>query len=91
VVDAFAAAGLPVPKPRDNTKQNCASLGCDQLVTTDAITVVVFTNDAAAAKYANAAAGNAHRNGLVVLSYAAARTPAADRPRYEAELAKLLR
>lgn len=88
VIDAFAAAGLPVPEPRDNSK-NCASLGCTEMVTTDAVTVLTFTDDATATKYASTFAEDAHRQAGVVLSYAAARTPEADRPLYEAELAKL--
>jgi hypothetical protein len=90
VVDAFSSAGLPVPKVRDNSK-NCAGLGigCSQMITTDAITVVVFPDSASATKYATTAGVEAHQQGLVVLSYLAARTPAADRPKYEAELGKL--
>ncbi|ANZ36883.1 hypothetical protein BBK82_13160 [Lentzea guizhouensis] len=49
-----------------------------------------FKDEAAAVKYADAGKDNAHRNGLVVLSYTAARTPEAERPKYQAELAKLL-
>jgi hypothetical protein len=41
VVDDFAAAGLAMPNPRDNTSSNCPTLGCtQQLVTTDALSVV---------------------------------------------------
>lgn len=92
VVDEFAAKGLPVPKPRDNSQQNCSRYQCTQLVTTDAITVVTFTDEAAATKYADAmaGAGGAFRHKLVVLSYAAANTPAADRPKYEAVLTALV-
>lgn len=89
VVDAFAAQGLAVPHPRDNSK-NCSTQGCAQLVTTDAITVVTFTDETAASKYVAAAARDAFRHKLVVLSYTAARTPAADRPKYEAVLTKLV-
>ncbi|MEC3977894.1 hypothetical protein [Amycolatopsis sp. H20-H5] len=88
VVDGFAAAGLRAPKPRDNSK-NCAQLGCAQMITTDAITVVSFPDETSAARYAAAAADSTHRQGRVVLSYTGARTPAADRPKYEKELAKL--
>lgn len=87
VVDAFAAAGLPAPSPRDNSK-NCPTLGCREMVTTDAVTVLTFDDTAAAAKYT--ANGETHQRGMVVLSYTAARTPAEDRPRYEQELAKLV-
>jgi hypothetical protein len=88
VVDAFDRAGLPVPNPRDNSG-NCKTSGCVQLVTTDAVSVYTWPTEAAAQHQVDVAAGEAHRRGLVVLSYAAARTPAEDRPRYEAELAKL--
>jgi len=91
VVDAFKAKGLPVPNPRDNSK-NCLTQGCSQLVTTDAISVVTFPDETAATKYAEAmtGAGGAFRHKLVVLSYAAANTPAADRLKYEAELTALV-
>lgn len=89
VVDEFAAKGLPVPKPRDNSK-NCSTQGCSQLITTDAITVATFPDEAAATKYADAAARDGFRRKLVVLSYTAARTPAADRPKYEAVLTALV-
>lgn len=89
VVDEFAAKGLPVPNPRDNSK-NCPTQGCAQLITTDAITVATFPDEAAATKYADAAARDGFRHKLVVLSYTAARTPAADRPKYEAALTALV-
>jgi uncharacterized protein YceK len=91
VVDEFAAKGLPVPNARNNSK-NCTTQGCSQLVTTDAITVATFPDEAAATKYADAmtGAGGAFRHKLVVLSYAAANTPAADRPKYEAALTALV-
>lgn len=89
VVDEFAAKGLPVPNPRDNSK-NCSTQGCSQLITTDAISVVTFADDAAATKYVETAARDAFRHKLVVLSYTAARTPAADRPKYEAVLTSLV-
>ncbi len=89
VVDAFASAGLPVPNPRDNSK-NCATLGCVALVTTDAISVYTWPDEQSAQHMVDVAlGGGAYRRGLVVLSYTAARTPEADRPRYEAELGKL--
>jgi hypothetical protein len=92
VVDEFAAKGLPVPKPRDNSQQNCSTYKCSQLVTTDAITVATFADEAAATKYADAmaGAGGSFRHKLVVLSYAAAKTSASDRPKYEAALTALV-
>ncbi|SDZ60043.1 hypothetical protein SAMN05421684_6976 [Asanoa ishikariensis] len=88
VVDAFAAAGLPVPSPRDNSS-NCASGGlrCSELVTTDAISVYVFPDETSAEEFAGP---DTHRVGVVVLSYAAARTPEEDRPAYESTLTSLL-
>ncbi|MEV4539205.1 hypothetical protein AB0J82_36080 [Asanoa sp. NPDC049518] len=86
VVDAFAAAGLPVPSPRDNSG-NCAELGCSELVTTDAISVYVFPDEQSAERLAGP---DTHRAGVVVLSYAAARTPESDRPAYESTLTSLL-
>ncbi|SNT50481.1 hypothetical protein SAMN05421812_107320 [Asanoa hainanensis] len=88
VVDAFAAAGLPVPAPRDNTAA-CASdvVRCSELVTTDAISVYVFPDETTAAEFATA---DTHRAGVVVLSYATAHTPESDRPAYESTLTSLL-
>ncbi len=45
---------------------------------------------AAAQRYVDAFTGNAHLNGPIVLQYAAARTPAEQRPGYEARLADFL-
>lgn len=89
VIDAFRAARLPVPKPRDNS-HNCSTSGCSQMITTDAITVVVFDDEQAATEYAAAASGDKHQRAYVVLSYAAARTPPEDRVRYERALDTLV-
>jgi hypothetical protein len=88
VVDHFQLAGLPAAHPRDNSA-NCPQFGCTQMITTDAVTVVTFADQGAATKYAQTWGADAHQQGLIVLSYLAARTPAADRPKYEAALAKL--
>lgn len=90
VVDDFAAAGLPVPEFRDNSPQNCGSLGCTQLITTEALSVVQFDDPAAAQRYVDAFGEDAHLNGPIVLQYAAARTPADQRPAYEARLSEFL-
>jgi hypothetical protein len=90
IVSAFTSAGLPAPNPRDNTAGNCPDLQCVQLVTTDAISVYTFSSEGPAVHFAEAFGTEAHRDGLVVLSYAGARTPAADRPKYEQVLAELL-
>lgn len=89
VIEAFRAVGLPVPNPRDNS-HNCSSLGCSQMITTDAVTVVVFDDEAAAERYAAAAREDKCLQGLVVLSYAAARTVPKDRSQYEHALNTLL-
>jgi len=73
VVDDFAAAGLAVPKARDNSR-NCDDLGCEQLVTTDAMRIYTFS-DAAAQKMATNLGDGGHLEQGVLPSYLAARTP----------------
>lgn len=90
VVDDFAAAGLAVPDTRDNSAQNCGSLGCTQLITTAALSVVQFDDPTAAQRYADAFGENAHLAGPIVLQYLAARTPEDSRAAYEARLRKFL-
>jgi hypothetical protein len=90
VVDDFAAAGLAVPDARDNSPQNCGSLGCVQLITAEALSVVQFDDPAAAQRYVDALGEDAYLNGPIVLQYAAARTSAEQRPAYEAGLAQFL-
>jgi hypothetical protein len=63
MVDALIATGLPAPKPRDNSK-NCASPGCHQMLTTDAIIMMPFA--AAADHPAQVYGDNAHQRGLIV-------------------------
>jgi hypothetical protein len=89
IIEAFLAAGLPAPNPRDNS-HNCSTDGCRQMTTTDVVTVVVFDHEQAAERYAEAAREDRCRRGLVVLSYAAARTAQASRPLYEHVLISLL-
>ena len=90
VVDGFASAGLPVTNARDNTGSNCSTRGCTQMVTTDDVTVLSFPNDAAAtADVKTYGLANLHQSGTIVLSYAAARTPAKARLHYEATLVTL--
>jgi len=88
VIEAFGAAGLPVPNPRDNS-HNCSTLGCRGMVTTDSVTVVVFDDEQAAEQYATVVREDKHRQGLVVLSYAATRTAQEARPLYERVLESL--
>ncbi|MFY1701037.1 hypothetical protein ACN28G_04715 [Micromonospora sp. WMMA1923] len=92
VVDAFRAAKLPVPNPRDRSV-DCGpdgqGLGCSELIATDAVTVYVFPDETAASDIADTWSGMSYRHGTVVLNYLEARTPSADRPRYERVLAGL--
>lgn len=90
VVDAFQKAKLPVRSPRDNS-DNCEDLqlGCIQLTTTDDISVTSFATPAEAEAFAAASGSETYSSGNVVLGYAAARTPAALRPKYEKVLAGL--
>jgi hypothetical protein len=91
VVRVFAEDGLPVTDPRDNTSGNCETRGCAQMITTDDITVLSFVDEVAAANYVAAWGPQDHyQYGIVVLSYAAARTPEADRQLYEAALVATL-
>jgi predicted small lipoprotein YifL len=90
VVDDFAAVGLAVPKPRDNTAGNCPSLGCAQLITTDALSVVQFDDPTAQRRYAASFGDNAHTEGVIVLQYAAAHTPTGKRTAYEKRLRTFL-
>lgn len=92
VVDAFRAAGLKVPNPRD-LSVDCGpdglGLGCSEIIGTDAVTVYVFPDETSASDIAEVWSGQSYRRGAVVLNYLAARTPAADRLRYEKVLAGL--
>jgi hypothetical protein len=90
VIDAFQKAKLPVRSPRDNS-DNCEDLqlGCIQLTTTDDISVTSFATPAEAEAFAAASGSETYSSGNVVLGYAAARTPAALRPKYERVLAGL--
>ena len=86
VVDAFRAAGLKVPRPKDRSV-DCGpdglGLGCSELIATDAVTVYVFPDETSASDIAETWGGQSYRRGAVVLNYLEAKTPAADRPRYE--------
>ncbi|MFI7605399.1 hypothetical protein ACIBTV_09760 [Micromonospora sp. NPDC049366] len=92
VVDAFRAAGLRVGTPRDRSV-DCGpdglGLGCSELIATDGVTVYVFPDPTSAGEIAEIWAGQSYRRGAVVLNYLEARTPAADRPRYERVLTAL--
>lgn len=90
VVAAFQAAGLPASNERDNTANQCEPDGaykCSEWVTTDDISVGKFTSTE---QFDTMKKYGAYMNGDIVLSYAAARTPEADQPKYEAALDKLI-
>lgn len=91
VIDAFAAAGLPVNAPRDNSGK-CQSLGCSTLITTDDVSVYEFPDAASAGKWADALADSGYRSGLIVLRFnlgGSDRTDPADIPKYRDVLAGL--
>ncbi|MFG3704984.1 hypothetical protein ACGF7U_09675 [Micromonospora sp. NPDC047670] len=92
VVDAFKAAGLRVPNPRDRSV-DCGpdglGLGCSELIATDAVTVYVFPDESSASDVAETWGGQSFRRGAVVLNYLEARTPVAERARYEKVLTGL--
>ncbi|MEO3774448.1 hypothetical protein [Micromonospora sp. B9E7] len=86
VVNAFRAAGLKVPHPKDRSV-DCGpdglGLGCSELMATDAVTVYVFPDETSASDIAETWGGQSYQRGAVVLNYLEAKTPAADRIRYE--------
>ncbi|MFG1913520.1 hypothetical protein [Micromonospora sp. NPDC048898] len=86
VVEAFRAAGLKVPRPVDRSV-DCGpdglGLGCSELIATDTVTVYVFPDETSAGDIAETWGGQSYRRGAVVLNYLEAKTPAAERPRYE--------
>lgn len=86
VVDAFKAAGLRVTHPKDRSV-DCGpdglGLGCSEIVATDGVTVYVFPDETSAGDIAETWGGQSYRRGAVVLNYLEAKTPAADRLRYE--------
>jgi hypothetical protein len=71
VVDAFKAAGLPVPDLRDRSRDcgpDGVGLGCAQLIATDAVSVYVFPDEASATNQTAMWGTDAYRKGAVVLS-----------------------
>lgn len=89
MVDNFAAAGLAVVRPRDDTAGDCPALDCAQLITTDSLSVAQFDDLDAAQRYAGSFGDDAYLEGPIVLQYAA-RTPAGQRSACEARLQTLL-
>lgn len=90
VVAAFQAAKLPVRRPRDNSK-NCDAmqLGCLEMITTDDVTITTWGDAVSMEAYAQASGTEAFVLRNVVLGYAAARTPATLRPKYQLALTRL--
>jgi hypothetical protein len=86
VTDAFKAAGLRVTHPKDRSV-DCGpdglGLGCSEIIATDGVTVYVFPDETSAGDIAETWGGQSYRRGAVVLNYLEAKTPAADRLRYE--------
>ncbi len=90
VVAAFQAAGLPAANSRDNTAGQCGpdeAYKCSEWVTTDNLSIGKFTS---AEQFKQMEQYGAYMQGDIVLSYNAARTPEADRPKYEAALDELM-
>ena len=75
-----------MPRPKDRSV-DCGpdglGLGCSELMATDAVTVYVFPDETSASDIAETWGGQSYQRGAVVLNYLEAKTPAADRPRYE--------
>lgn len=92
VVAAFKAAGLKVSNAKDRSV-DCGpdglGLGCSELIATDAVTVYVFPDEVSAKEIAETWSGQSFQRGAVVLNYLEAKTPAADRPKYEKVLTDL--
>ncbi len=92
VVAAFKAAGLKVSNAKDRSV-DCGpdglGLGCSELVATDGVTVYVFPDEVAAKEIAEVWSGQSFQSGAVVLNYLEAKTPAAQRPKYEKALTEL--
>lgn len=91
VIDAFAAAGLPVNAPRDNSGK-CQSLGCSTLITTDDVSVYQFPDAASAGNWADALADSGYQSGSIVLRFnigGSDPTAPADIPKYRDVLAGL--
>lgn len=83
VLEGFQAAKLPVRNDRYNDA-NCESmqLGCIELLTTDDISIYTFADQGAQQTFAESLGEDGYSSGNVVLSYLAARTPQALRPKY---------
>ncbi|MER7456047.1 hypothetical protein [Micromonospora sp. NPDC126480] len=92
VVAAFKAAGLKVTNAKDRSV-DCGpdglGLGCSELIATDGVTVYVFPDEVAAQEIAETWSGQSFQRGAVVLNYLDAKTPAAQRPKYEKALTEL--
>jgi hypothetical protein len=89
VMAALAAAGLPVPNPRDDSA-GCREYGCSRLVTTDILSIREWPDPAAAQRWVDAGVDPA---GTILIGrsttvdfLAGGTTPAYDRAAYVAVL-----
>jgi hypothetical protein len=93
VAEAFTEAGLPVPVARD-TPSTCGVVKCVLVMTTDAVTILVFSDEASATRFADSSNRfsdrSAHSKGPVVLWYMENQVSRSERAAYEAALAELL-
>jgi hypothetical protein len=67
VVDRLNAQS-PLGRQRDNT-ESCTSAGCEQLITTDAVSVYRMRDDPTAAHFADGLGASVEQIGPFVLSY----------------------
>ena len=90
VLQAFTKAKLPVRNARNNSR-NCDAqqLGCLELISTDDVTITTWGDAASMEVYAAAFGADVFVLRNVVLQYAAARTSAALRPKYQLALTRL--
>jgi len=82
----LAAAGLPVPNPRDATSQRCPEVHCAGAVATDTLSILIFGRSRDAQLY-EASLSNGYQIGDVVLEFAPA-IGAAQRTAYERIVAR---
>lgn len=70
VVNELRANSLAVNNPRDNTAGMCGDLQCSQLITTDDVSVYMFSDPVAQQRWVDARGDDAYSRGNVVLSFA---------------------
>jgi hypothetical protein len=91
VVDKLNAE-FAVGRQRDNT-ESCTSAGCEQLITTDAVSVYRMRDDSTAAHFADGLGDAVQRIGPFVLSYSGSEqqlTPPETRTAYAGQVRALL-